>query len=109
MTTKVWLIASGALLILIGGFLRWRTARYDLKDAALDSAWTLIRRKRTAENPTALEAKYNSIRSAPTWQGQATRAAGTAVGHFAAQVAAVIALALALGGLALIVGAVIWA
>jgi hypothetical protein len=109
MSAKVWLIASGAVLILVGVFIRWRTARYDLKDAAIDSAWTLIRRRRTAENPTALEAKYQDISSAPTWIGKATRAAGTAAGHFIAQVLAVVALVLVLGGLAMIVGAIIWA
>jgi hypothetical protein len=65
-STKVLLIAGGAVLILIGVFLRWRTARYDLKDAAINSAWTLIRRKRSADNPTAIEAKFNDITAAPT-------------------------------------------
>ena len=66
MGTKFWLMASGTALILIGVLIRWRTARYDLKDAAIDSAWTLARGRRTAENPTALEAKFNEIRSQPT-------------------------------------------
>jgi hypothetical protein len=43
------------------------------------------------------------------WTSKASRAAGTAAGHFIAQVVAVIALVLAVGGLALIVGAVLWA
>ena len=64
MGAKFWLMASGAALILIGVLIRWKTARYDLKDAAIDSAWTLARGRRTAENPTALEAKFNEIRVA---------------------------------------------
>src|SRR5439155_914390 len=84
--------------ILIGVLIRWKTARFDLKDAALDSAWTLARRKRTAENPTALEVKFNDIRSQPTWTGKATRAAGTAAGHFMAQILGVVALVLAMAG-----------
>jgi hypothetical protein len=109
MGAKAWLIASGVISILLGVFVRWRSARYDLKDAAIDSAWTLIRRKRTAENPTALEAKYTEITSAPTWTGKATRAAGTAAGHFVAQVLAVVALVLVVGGMALIAGGMMWA
>lgn len=101
MGAKFWLMASGTALILIGVLIRWKTSRYDLKDAAIDSAWTLARGRRTAENPTALEAKFNEIRSQPTWTGKATSAAGTAAGHFAAQVLGVVALVLMLAGLAL--------
>jgi hypothetical protein len=106
--TKGWLMLSGAALILIGILIRWKTARYDLKDAAIDSAWTLARRKRTAENPTALEAKFNDIRSQPTWAGKATKAAGTAAGHFAAQILGVVAIVLVLAGLALAAFGYFW-
>jgi hypothetical protein len=109
MGAKGWLILSGTALILLAILIRWRTARYDLKDAAIDSAWTLLRRKRTRENPTALEAKFNAIRTQPTWTGKATRAAGTAAGHFIAQAAAVVALGAVFVGLALILGAIFWA
>ena len=64
MSVQTWLMLAGAALVLFGGLLRWRVSHYDLKDAAIDSAWTLARGKRTAENPTALEAKYREIRSA---------------------------------------------
>jgi hypothetical protein len=50
------------------------------------AAGTLARGKRTAENPTALEAKYRDIQNQPTWTGKATRTAGTVAGHFIAQV-----------------------
>ena len=81
---------------------------YDLKDAAIDSAWTLARGKRTAENPTALEAKYRDIQSQPTWTGKATRTAGTVAGHFIAQVLGVAALIMMLAGLALGVAGYLW-
>lgn len=108
MGAKFWLMASGAGLILIGVLIRWKTSRYDLKDAAIDSAWTLARGRRTAENPTALESKFNEIRSQPTWTGKATRAAGTAAGHFASQVLGVAALVLMLAGLTLAVFGYFW-
>ncbi|NJO34740.1 MAG: hypothetical protein HC869_18075 [Rhodospirillales bacterium] len=108
MGTKLWLIAGGLVLVLIGVLIRWKTARYDLKDAAIDSAWTLARGRRTGENPTALEAKFNEIRSRPTWTGKATSAAGTAIGHFAAQVLGVVALVLVLVGLALAIFGFFW-
>jgi hypothetical protein len=106
--TKFWLISSGVVLILAGLLIRWRTARYDLKDAAIDSAWTWVRGRRTAENPTALEIKLNEIRSQRTWRGKAARAAGTAAGHFAAQVLSVVALVLLLAGVALAVLGFFW-
>lgn len=106
MTTTLWLMASGAALVLIGGLIRWRTARYDLRDTVIDTAWTLARGKRTVDNPTALEVKFDDIRSQPTWTGKATRAAGTAAGHFASQVLGVVALVLA--GMALAILGFFW-
>jgi len=108
MSSTAWLMLSGATLILVGALIRWRIARYDLKDAAIDSAWTLARGKRTAENPTALETKLRDIQSQPTWTGKATKAAGTAIGHFVAQVLSVVALVLVLAGLALAVVGFFW-
>ncbi len=109
MSAKIWLLLSGAVLVLIGVAIRWRTARYDLKDAAIDSAWHLARGRRTTENPTALEAKLNDITSQATWTGKATKAAGTAAGHFMAQVLGVVALVLILLGLALGIAGFFWA
>jgi hypothetical protein len=91
---KGWLILSGIVLVALGIYIRWRTARYDLKDAAIGSAWTLARGKRTAENPTTLEQKFSDIRAQQTWTGRATKAGGIAAGHFASQVLAVVALVL---------------
>jgi hypothetical protein len=108
MSSKMWLIGSGAALILIAILVRWRTARYDLKDAAFDSAWTVLRGRRTAESPTALEEKFNEIRSRPTWTGKAAKVAGTAAGHFIAQALAVAALAAFLADAALILVGVLW-
>jgi hypothetical protein len=108
LTTSSWLMLSGALLVLIGFVVRWKVSAYDLKDAAIDSAWTLARGKRTAENPTALEAKYRDIQNQPSWTGKASRTAGTVAGHFIAQVLGVAALIMMLAGLALGVAGYFW-
>jgi hypothetical protein len=96
-----WLMLSGAVSILIGILARRWASRYDLKDAALDSAWTVLRGRRTAENPTAIEAKLRDITAQATWTGKATKAAGAGVAHMLAQVGQVVALGLILIGLAL--------
>jgi hypothetical protein len=70
LTTSSWLMLSGAALVLVGFAIRWKVSAYDLKDAAIDSAWTLARGKRTAENPTALEAKYRDIQDQPNLDRQ---------------------------------------
>jgi hypothetical protein len=108
LATSTWLMLSGAILVLLGFAIRWKVSAYDLKEAAFDSAWTLARGKRTAENPTALEAKYRDIQNQPTWTGKATRTAGTVAGHFIAQVLGVAALIMMLAGLALGVAGYFW-
>ena len=108
MTTQIWTMLAGAVLILLGILIRWRTSQYDLKDAAIDSAWTLARGKRTAENPTALEAKYHEIRGQRTWGGRAKKAAGTVAGHFVAQLFAVVSLVMILAGVVLLGAAYFW-
>src|SRR5689334_9597993 len=97
-----WLMLAGAVAVLVGILIRRWASRYDLKDAAMDSAWTLLRGKRTADNPTAIEAKLKDIKSQPTWTGKATKTAGTAVGHLLAQVGQVAAMVLLLAGLAML-------
>ena len=108
MKAQHWMMLAGAVSILLGVLMRWRTSRYDLKDAAIDSAWTLARGKRTSENPTALEAKYREIHAQATWGGRDKKAAGTVAGHFIAQVLGVVSLVLMLGGLALMLAAYFW-
>lgn len=108
MSAQTWLMLAGAALILLGGLIRWWVSRYDLKDAAIDSAWTLARGKRTSENPTALEAKYREIESQPTWGGRAKKAAGTVAGHFIAQMLGVVSLVMMLAGLAAIIAGWLW-
>jgi hypothetical protein len=108
MTAQTWTLLAGAALVLIGILIRWRIARHDLKDAAIESAWTLARGKRTAENPTALEAKFHEIRDQATWGGRARKTAGTVAGHFIAQVMTVVSLVMVLGGVVLIGAAFIW-
>jgi hypothetical protein len=38
-----WTMIGGGGFVLLGAFILWRTADWDLKGAALDSAWTLLR------------------------------------------------------------------
>jgi len=102
------LMLAGAGLLLAGILIRWLTARYDLKDAAVESAWHLALGRRTAEKPTALEAKLQEIRSQPTWTGKATRTARTALGHVLAQAMHVVAVVLMLAGLALAAVGFVW-
>lgn len=102
MESRIWLMAGAGALIVVGLLIRWRVSRYDLKDAAIDSAWTIARGQRSAENPTALEARYHDIAAAPTWFGRARRTAGSVIGHFMAQLLGVGALVLVLLGLVLL-------
>jgi hypothetical protein len=97
-----WLMLAGAALVLVGILARRWAARYDLKDAALDSVWTLLRGRRTADNPTAIEAKLRDIRAQPTLKDKATRAAGTGAAHMIAQIGQLTAAGLILVGLALV-------
>ena len=103
-----WLMLAGAVSVLVGILTRRWSARYDLKDAAFDSAWTLLRGRRTAENPTAIEAKLRDIQTQPTWTGKATKAAGTGIAHMLAQAGQATALGLILFGLALAVAGFVW-
>jgi hypothetical protein len=103
-----WLMLAGAVTIVVGMLVRRWAGRYDLKDAALDSAWTLLRGKRTAESPTALEIKLRDIQAQATWTGKATKTAGTAVRHFLAQIGQTVALILLLVGVVLVGAGYIW-
>ena len=107
-SSNAWLIVAGAAFVMVGLLMRRWSARHDLKDAAIDSAWSIARGRRTADNPTAIEAKFRDIQAQPTWTGKATRTAGTAIAHFVAQVAAVAALILILAGLALAGAGFFW-
>ena len=103
-----WLMLAGAIAVLVGILVKRWASRYDLKEAAIGSAWTLLRGKRTAENPTEIEAKLHEIRSQATWTGKATKPATTAAGHFLAQIGQAAALFLMLVGLALVGAGYFW-
>lgn len=108
LTLSHWMMIAGGVLMVVGYLLRSWASRYDLKEAAFDSAWQMARGKRSAENPTAIESKLSDITSAPTVTSKATRAAGTVAGHFAAQIAGLGGLLMLLAGVALIAGGYYW-
>ncbi len=98
----------GMALILLGIAIRWRTSRYDLRDAVIDSAWQTARGRRSAETPTEVEKRFNEITSQSGAAGKVTAAASTVVGHFFAQAMAVVALLMLLAGAALIAADLWW-
>ena len=54
---NIGMLTTGGIFILLGPLMLWRTSRYDLKGALINSVWQLARGKRSADNPTAIEAK----------------------------------------------------
>jgi hypothetical protein len=98
-------LIAGGILILLGTLILWRTSRYDLKGAVMDSVWQLARGKRTADNPTAIEAKLREIQAEATMTGKAKRVAGQLIGHFVAQALGIVAfVAIGCGAILIAVG-----
>jgi hypothetical protein len=108
LTTNLWMMIAGGLLAVLGYLLRSRMSRYDLTDAAIGSAWQLARGKRSADNPTEVERKLKNIGAAPTAVGKAGRAAGSVIGHVAAQVLGLVAWVMMLAGAALLAAGYFW-
>ena len=107
MSVQTWLMLAGAALVLFGALLRWRVSHYDLKDAAINSAWTLARGKRSAENPTALEAKYREINPSRPGAGVPRRRQAPSPAIYA-QVLGVVSLVMMLAGLAAMLAGWLW-
>ena len=105
---NAWLMLSGGLLALLAIWIMRRTSRYDLKGAALESAWQTARGRRTADNPTALDQKFNEISAEATAVGKARRTASTVIGHFFAQVMGVVAMFMLLAGAILLALGIWW-
>jgi hypothetical protein len=103
-----WAMIVGGSLTLIAIIIFWTTSKYDLKGAALESAWQAARGRRTADNPTALDDKWNAIRNEATVTGKARRTVGTVVGHFIAQVLGVLATFMLLIGAILLIAGYWW-
>lgn len=97
-----WMFYTGGGLLLLGLMIMWRTSRYDLAGAAVDSAWQVATGGRSAENPTAIEKHIKDIASKQTVAGKAKAAAGTVVGHFFAKVMGVVSLIMMVIGAGLI-------
>ncbi len=92
LSTNGWLAVWGGGLVLTAILIWWRTARYDIKGAAVDSVWQLARGKRTAANPTPIEMMANEIGAEATVVGKARRTAFTVAGHFIAQALSILAM-----------------
>jgi hypothetical protein len=99
--TNGWLAVWGGGLVLTALLIWWRTGRYDIKGAAVDSVWQIARGKRTADNPTAIEVMAGEIGAEATVAGKAKRTAFTVAAHFIAQALSVVAT------LMLLIGAVL--
>jgi hypothetical protein len=106
--TNGWLAVWGGGLVLTAILIWWRTSRYDIKGAAVDSVWQIARGRRTAENPTAIEMMANEIGAEATVAGKAKRTAFTVAGHFVAQALSVMALFMLLIGAVLLGLAWFW-
>ncbi len=106
--TNGWLAIWGGGLVLTAILIWWRTARYDIKGAAVESVWQLARGRRTAENPTAIEVMANDIGAEATHLGKAKRTAFTVAGHFIAQALSFVALIMLLAGIVLLGVAWFW-
>ena len=102
-----WTMLAGGALALLAIVIFWTTSKYDLKGAALESAWQTARGRRTADNPTALDEKWNEIRNEASVTGKARRTAGTVIGHLVAQVLGVLATFMLLIG-AVLIGVGYW-
>ena len=100
-----WTMYAGGGLVLLGVFILWRTSDWDLKGAALESAWTVLRRKRIPASPTALEKRLREITAEATLPRRLRRTAVTVGRHFAGQAVGLAALVLiAIGFILLAVG-----
>jgi len=106
--TDGWLMVWGGGLVLLAIIIWWRTSRYDIKGAAVDSVWQLARGRRTVDNPTAIEAMAHNIGAAPTVTGKAKRTVFTVIGHFIAQLLSIAALIMLVVGVVLLVVGWFW-
>lgn len=100
--TNAWLFVWGGGLVLLALLIWWRTGRYDIKGAAVDSVWQIARGKRSADNPTPIEVMAGEIGAEATHIGKAKRTAFTVIAHFIAQVLSFMAYFILLGGVVLL-------
>jgi len=100
--TNGWLLIWGGGLVLLAILIWWRTGRYDIKGAAVESVWQVARGKRSAANLTPIEMMANEIGAEPTHFSRTKRAAATVAAHFIAQALSVVALFMLLIGIVLL-------
>ena len=106
--TNGWLMVWGGGLVLLAIIIWWRTSRYDIKGAAVDSVWQIARGRRTADNPTAIDVMARDIGAAPTVTGKAKRSVFTVIGHFIAQLLSIAALIMLVVGVILLAVGWFW-
>lgn len=97
-----WLMLAGGIIAALGVIILWTTGKHDLKGAAIDSVWQTARGRRTADNPTALDMKWNAIRNEASVTGKARRTIFTVIAHFLAQLLAVAATIMVLVGIVML-------
>src|SRR4026208_1464431 len=93
-----WLMLAGAVLVLLGILARRWASRYDLKDAALDSVWTLPPERGPGGRPAPAARETRRPRSGGPRGGGAR---GPGASRMLAQGGQEVALGLILVGLAL--------
>lgn len=99
-----FMLAGGIILAAVGLML-WRWAsRHDLKGMAVDAAWQVAKSRGSlaAASETDIGRKLQDLQADGSTVGRATKVAGYAARHFAAQVASIAGLVSMLGGAALV-------
>lgn len=103
-----FLLAGGALLLLLGWMLwRW-SSRHDLKGMAVDAAWQVAKNRGNLATETELGQRLRDVQADASSVGKAKKVAGYAARHFAAQVAGLAGLIGMAGGGALLALAIFW-
>lgn len=108
LTSNGWMVATGAVAILLGILMMWRSSRHDLKGAVIESAWAVVRGRRSADHPTEIGRRLSEISAEPTHSGKAKRAARAVVAHFVSQLMGFLSTILMIAGGILIAAGVFW-
>lgn len=100
-----YLLGGGVVLVVVSLWLRNWASRHDLKDLALDAAWQVAKARGDLTTETELGNRLKGLSAEGSSVGRARMAAGYAVRHTIAQVAALAGLAGLIAGAGLIAAA----